>query len=122
MLIYLAHPVSAPTLDGIRANLARAKRWLVYLRSAYPDDVVAAPWIPWVETEIERGGGETPEARAKGLMDCEAVAARFDKIVLVGGRLTSGMARERNVVLAETCGEGVIDLLHLGDEPPEVAS
>jgi hypothetical protein len=118
-LLYLAHPVSAPTVEGIRANLARAKRWLWWLRRTRPGDTVMAPWIVDVEIALDNAGNET-DGRAAGLRDCEVIAARCDGIVLVGGKLTSGMARERSVVLVETCGEGVIDLLELGEEPPVV--
>ena len=119
---YMAHAVSAPTVDGIWANLARAERWLWWLRKSYPEMTIIAPWIVDVRLALTHDGTETPAARAAGLRDCERIAAHCGKIFLVGGTLTNGMARERNVVLAETCGKGVIDLLYLGTEPPEVAS
>jgi hypothetical protein len=122
VILWMAHPVSAPTTDGIYANIARATRWLAYLRATRPDDTIIAPWVTWVEIELARDGRELPTTREKGLQDCEAVVARCDGLVVVGGRLTAGMARECGAFLRATLGRGFfLDLLHLGNEPPEVA-
>lgn len=61
-------------------------------------------------------GDSDPAARARGLEhDCNVVK-RCDGLVLVGGRMSSGMAIERGA--AESHGRDVVDLTHLGDEPP----
>ncbi len=121
VILWMAAPVSAPTTAGILENLARAKRWLAYLRATRPDDTIIAPWVTWVEIELARDGRELPTTREKGLQDCEAVVARCDGLVVVGGRLTAGMARECGAFLRATLGHGFfLDLLHLGAEPPEL--
>jgi hypothetical protein len=65
-VVYLAHPVGATTSDGVRANLARAKRWLWALRCA-TDWSICAPWIPTVEAVLDSGadGVRANLARAK---------------------------------------------------------
>jgi hypothetical protein len=67
-LVYVAHPVNAPTRDGILANLARA------------------------------------------------LVERCDAVWLVGGRVSSGMQIEADHAIGR--GIDVIDLTHMGDEPP----
>lgn len=111
-VVYLAHPVGAPTVEGIRANLARAKRWLWALRNA-TEWSICAPWIPSVEAVIDMGGDEAVE-RVRGLADDVAVVERCDALVGCGGRWSSGMTEERGAAAK------VIDLTDLGDEPPAV--
>lgn len=113
---YLCAPVSAPTPDGIKANLERAVAWLRYLRNAWPTRTVIAPWLVPLLTGID--DDTDPESRARGLVDCERVAARCDGVVLVGGRVSVGMERERAACVA--AGGVVIDLTPLGAEPPKV--
>lgn len=118
VLIYMAAPVSAPTIEGIRANLARARRWLWWLRRTRPEDTIVAPWVLDIEVAIENGSSEA-ETRAAGLRDCCAIVERCDALALVGGVKSSGMTREANVMLAK--GGQILYLLDLGQEPPEVA-
>lgn len=122
-VLYMAHPV-APTADelaaiptetveiargeydkdlrwpikeevrvaaSVRANIDSALRWLVWLRSSFPETTFIAPWIVGVQAV---GGDGTPEDRERGLVDCCAVVERCDGIVLVGGRISSGIRRE----------------------------
>lgn len=118
--MYMAAPVGAPTVTEIRANLARARRWLWYLRRTRPDDTILCPWIVDVELAIENHGDEATQ-RANGLRDCEAIVSRCDGLIVVGGRLTEGMARECGAFLRATLGHGLfLDLLYLGQEPPEL--
>ena len=121
MIIYMAAPVGAPTVTEIRANLARARRWLWWLRRTRPNDTILCPWIADVELALDNQGDEKT-GRANGLRDCEAIVSRCDGIAVCGGRMTDGMARECGAFLRATLGHGlVLDLLHLGQEPPEVA-
>lgn len=102
---YMAHPVRG----DVAANVARAKRWLRFLRARFPDVAIIAPWI----TAIDAGEDDSdPAQRERGLLDCEATVERCDAIVLVGGRVSSGMQRE--AVVAKL----VHDWTGLGDEPP----
>ena len=113
LVVYLAHPVGAATVDGVRANLARAKRWLWAVRRA-TEWSICAPWIPSVEAVLDSGADESAE-RARGLADDLAAVERCDAIALVGGRVSSGMAMERDHAAA--CGLRVIDLSDEGEEP-----
>jgi hypothetical protein len=112
-VVYLAAPVGAASPDGIRANLARAKRWLWALRCASTWSI-CAPWIPAVEAVLDAGVPEAVE-RTRGLADDLAVVERCDGIVLVGGRVSSGMALERDHAIAH--GLAIVDLTGLGEEP-----
>lgn len=112
-VVYLAHPVGAATTEAVRANLAAAKRWLWALRCA-TDWSICAPWIPAVEAVLDAGVPEAVE-RTRGLADDLAVVERCDAIVLCGGRVSSGMAMERDH--AASRGLRVVDLTALGEEP-----
>ena len=111
-VVYLAHPVGAATVEGVRANLAAAKRWLWALRCA-TDWSICAPWIPAVEAVLDSGAAEHAE-RERGLMDDLAVVERCDGLAGCGGRWSSGMVDERIAALV------VIDLTDLGEEPPAI--
>lgn len=111
--LYLCHPVKG---DGkpetIAANLARARRWYNFLSARWPLVALNANWI----IEVERGDECDAASREVGLQRDEAIARRMDGVVLVGGYVSTGMARERDAALA--AGRLVIDLTFLGDEPP----
>ena len=107
--LYLAHPVSG----DVPANIARALRWLKFLRRHTPDVVIACPWIASI---LSGEDDADPAQRARGLQDCIEVVQRFDGVILVGGRISDGMRLEGGVV--EGRGE-IFDLTHLGEEPPE---
>ena len=121
MIVYLAAPVSAPTIKGVRENIARAKRWLSYAKKRWPQWTIIAPWIVDLEMTLDEGLTEA-DTRARGLVDCENVARVCGKIILAGGVLKPGM--EREVAACLLGGNGafreVLDLLHLGAEPPEL--
>jgi hypothetical protein len=69
------------------------------------------PWLPYLQVLPDEGAN-----RERGLRDvCEMVKCCYG-IVLVGGRVSSGMQRERDV--AEAAGLEIINLTGLGDEPP----
>lgn len=105
---YMAHPVAG----DVAANLERAERWLAWLMRMNPDAAIVAPWIAGCRI----GDDADPAQRERGLLDCEAVAARCNGIVLVGGRVSTGMRRE--VRAARAGGRRVVDLSELGAEPP----
>lgn len=85
--VYLAHPLSAPTREGIDKNRANAAKWAAWLwRQGFS---VQCSWIVCTG-ELE----ETPENRELGLMsDCEQVR-RCDVMALCGPRISGGMLRE----------------------------
>lgn len=110
-VIYVAHPVSG----DVKENIARALRWLAYLRRTDRQNTYIAPWVAALMSGEDDAD---PTARERGLIDCETVAARCDGIVLVGGRVSSGMAREREAVIA--AGGHVFDYTRLGAEPADM--
>jgi hypothetical protein len=122
-VVYIAHPVAPPcrcdylgTHEGIAAlvvacNCDRARRWLSWAIRTYPDVAFAMPWLPYVDVLPDQG-----DSRARGLRDDVAMALRCDEIWLVGGRVSRGMAQERDAMAA--AGKGVVDLTDLGPEPP----
>lgn len=114
---HVSHPYG-----GRPENLARAKRWLAWLRRRHPEIVFIAPWIEMCEAMPE-----TPELRAYGLRcNCEVIS-RCDLFYMVGGRVSPGMLTELNAAVFEQglapdlSGREIIDLTHLGFEPPEEA-
>lgn len=110
VVFYMCHPVAAPTIDGVRDNLASAKAWLQWLTENSPA-TVCAPWIAAVEAALDCGVTEAAQ-RERGLRDCIAIIERMDGVVLVGGRVSNGMAVERDK--AVWCGLHVVDLTRFG--------
>lgn len=108
-VVYLAHPVGAPTVAEVMENLGSARRWLHALVDATDWSIVAS-WMPYVETFDE------DSYRARGLADDLAVVERCDAIVLVGGRISQGMRIEHDHAAAH--GLAVVNLVALGDMPP----
>lgn len=112
-VLYVAHPVAPCAEDlaaiveheyqerprtaaeksqiAVKRNVDRALRWLAWLRKSFPETTFIAPWIATIQS---LGGDGTPEEREAGLVDDCAVVERCDGIVLVGGRISSGMRRE----------------------------
>lgn len=112
-LIYMAHPVAADSPTDVRANLANARRWLAWLKTALPQDTVIAPWIVDVEIAMDAHGTEST-GRARGLADCLAVVKRCDRLALTGGRISEGMRIE-----LEHHGQPPIDLTWIGYDAPK---
>lgn len=130
-VLYLAHPVAATpeqierkrfetdpsyhhrlTESCIDDNLESALAWLGWLVK-HTDWAISMPWWPYVKALGEDGA----DLRERGLRDDCAMAERCDGIILVGGRISSGMQRELDAVRA--AGGRVIDLTYLGPTPPE---
>lgn len=109
-LVYIAHPLGAG--PDRKANLQRAARWCAW--AAVKRGV--APSASWIV--LAGVLPETPENRALGL-ECDfAAVKRCDEVWLVGGRVSEGMALEAEV--AQRNGITIVDLTHLGAEPPLV--
>jgi hypothetical protein len=99
----------------VKGNLARARRWLAALIANVPDVAWCMPWLPYLSV-LE----ETPANRERGLRDDCAIAARCDGIVLVGGRVSSGMEREEMAV--RYAGGWSLDATYFGKEPPNTGA
>jgi hypothetical protein len=112
-MIYLAHPVAASTKEEVRANAERAGRWLLWLIKKEPERAVVAPWL----TTLLLGEDDFDlSARERAIRASHGVVVRCDGVVLVGGRISSGMRGEINSMLS--VGGWISDLTSLGDEPP----
>lgn len=116
--------VKRATAGALRVNLERAMQWLSWLRKSFPETTFIAPWI----ADISIGADDSdPAQRERGLVDCCAVVERCDGIVLVGPRISTGMARERDHGLAHGYDDsspedpvqtfGVYDLTSLAAHP-----
>lgn len=97
---YLAHPVRGATLDEVKANLANARAWLRWLFLRDPRRAYIAPWIAEVEAFMETGQDADPEIVAKALQDDKEVVAMCDGLLMVGGRISSGMEEELGAAMA----------------------
>lgn len=126
-LVYIAAPLT-PTSDEVarearafpdwreswvvdtarEANRARAQRWCSW--AARQGVSPCATWI------VLSAWDETPENRALGLACDFAAIERCDELWLVGGRVSPGMAAEAEH--ARQHGVVVVDLTHMGEEPP----
>lgn len=106
---YVAHPVGQEPARA--ANLIRLRRWMAWLIPQHPNFALVAPWALYCDVL-----DETPENRARGIRDDLWVLYRCDAIILVGGVMSPGMAKEHDIALCE--GKRTINYLHLGAEPP----
>ena len=122
LVLYVAHPVAptpaqvaeaalhpTPAARALERNVARAMRWLAWLRRSFPEVTFIAPWIASI---LSGEDDSDPRQREAGLVDADAVVPRCDGVVLCGGRISSGMGRERGVAARAW------DLTPLGDKPP----
>ena len=124
-LWYVAHPVAPPCACGlshvefqaVACNCHMTRLWLKWLWRACPSVTLVCPWLPIVEVVGDDGEGN----RERGLRDCEAIARSCHGIILVGGRVSSGMARERAACTFEPSEYGGFecDLTNLGPYPPK---
>jgi hypothetical protein len=120
-VVYLAHPVGSETLEGVAANLTRARRWYRWCCDTFGDDhAFVANWI--IDVEVYPGADAGPargtnRERIRGLRRDDAVIDACDQVWLVGGEVSSGMARAQR--RANANGDCVFDLTSLGAEPPD---
>lgn len=107
------HPADRRTAiaGALSANLARASRWLSWLRRTFPESTFIAPWI----AAVMSGEDDTdPRQREAGLVDADAVVQRCNAVVLCTDRISSGMHREHGASPG-----GSFDLTRLRSlEPP----
>ena len=110
--VYIAHPLNAPTREGIEANRARASRWVAW---AAEQGVCPRPSSSILTGEWD----ETPENRSRGLAIDFAQIERCDEFWVCGPHVSNGMRAEMGV--ADGCGVLVIDKLTDDGEPPAIA-
>jgi hypothetical protein len=113
-VVYLCHPLNAPTREGIEANRKEAARWAAFL-ATYFDVAPECSWIV-LTGELE----ETPENRARGL-ECDlALVERCRELVMVGPRVSHGMRLEATHMVTEV-GGAVYDLTGLPRDTMTIA-
>lgn len=116
---YIAHPVSqdvdpnSPTygernIIHFQKNVDNAKRWYAWLTDNDKTRVYIAPWI--IEVELVNAGLLTT-TYDEAINNDEEVVRRLDGLILVGGAITEGMRRERQV--NESCNNPEIDWSHM---------
>jgi hypothetical protein len=108
---YICHPVAGDT----EANIDNALGWLKWLVQ-HTTWAVGMPWAPYVLALKD----EDASHRARGLEDACCFVDGHDFLVLVGGRVSEGMAVEKS--RAEARGMLVIDLTEFGFNSPEKGS
>ncbi len=107
-VVYIAHPLNASTRQGIEHNRTNAAQWAAW--AAMTQNV--SPVCDW----IVLSGVLSEEHRAVGL-ECDlALIERVDEVWLCGGRVSPGMAIERDH--AKLLGKPIVSFLHLGYEAP----
>lgn len=111
MIFYVAHPLG--TGSARLENLEKAKRWLAYLLREYPDKAFCMPWVPYAEVLPDQ-----VESHRRGLRDDLEILTRCDGIVLCGGRISPGMQQELDHHVRTSTTAYIMNLNHLGEEPP----
>lgn len=104
-IVYIAHPIGAPTKEGIEANLADLRRIVRKINLEHNDIV---PFVPYY-ADIVSMDDNVPAERERGVKNDKAIleAGFIDELWLTGDRLSNGMVEERNIALIE--GITVID-------------
>lgn len=108
-VVYISHPLNAPAFDAIERNRENASRWCAW--AALQGFSPVADWIVL-------SGVLSEEHRELGLACDLALIERCDELWLVGGRVSAGMAIERDH--AERRGMRVRDLTSHGYTPPRL--
>lgn len=111
-VLYLAHPVSG----DMRGNARRAIDWIRWFHERHPEVIVVAPWVAEVlafaDSKPDAAGpcATCPGNFERVIPDDEEIVRHLDGVVMVGGRVSPGMARERDAALA--AGLCVINMTH----------
>lgn len=100
-VFYLAHPVTG----NPRGNCLKAIDWIHWLTLQHPDKVFVAPWV--AEVLAFANENADPSFYARVLADDQDVVRHLDGILLVGGRVSTGMQLELDAALA--AGKKVVD-------------
>jgi len=109
--VYLAHPLSDRTPEGVARNRFNAAHWGIWIAKVFPCSV-SADWI-WWSMVLD----ESSENRVLGLeRDCVQIG-KCDELWMTGGRCSSGMAIES--AHAKKTGVVVRDLTGFGYLPPQ---
>jgi hypothetical protein len=109
-LVYVAHPLNAPTPEAMAANRLNGARWCGWL-ARHCGVAPQAPWIVLSSVWTEE------EGRELGLEIDKATIAVCRALILTGGRISSGMQVE--IQFARSVGVRVCDLTGHGTVAPD---
>lgn len=104
-VFYVAHPVTTDNRYTIEENLRNVIGWIRYMTLADPSRVYIAPWVAEVQAFLDEN--MDPAFYDRVLSDDEEVVRHLDGILLIGGKVSTGMARE--LAAARDAGKMVID-------------
>lgn len=107
-VVYVAHPVGGAVAANIKSGFA----WMDWLWRRWPRVAFMAPWI--VEAYVLDDSDSLD--REDILLRGEAIVGLVDAVLLVGGRVSVGMERERITVLKS--GGDAVDFTRAGASPP----
>lgn len=111
-LVYLAHPLSAETREGILLNIHTAKLWYKWACDNYwPTHAFSATWI--LNAEIYDDANA--EDRDRGMQRNYPQIQRCDELWLVGSFVSSGM--QGDGLYARRCLQPVFDLTNENAKP-----
>ena len=98
-IIYIAHPIGAPTKEGIEANLADLRRIVRKINLEHPDII---PFVPYYADIVSMDDNVFAE-RERGIKNDKAIleSGIVNELWLTGDRLSNGMIAERNIALVE---------------------
>lgn len=98
-IVYIAHPIGAPTQNGIEQNLADLRRIVRKINLTYNDVV---PLVPYYADVVSMDDNVFAE-RERGIKNDRAIleAGFIDELWLTGDRISNGMIEEQNIALKE---------------------
>lgn len=114
---YFIHRVG-PVGPQRDANIAAALRWIKFLVDALPEIPISAPWMPYVLALDET------RYRGRGMHDGQVFADAdiHDIGIVCGPEMSTGCGADRDRLLNDHRGRGVLDLTGLGlVDPPTSA-
>lgn len=85
-IVYLCHPIAG----DIQANLADLRRIIRSININFPDVV---PFCPYY-ADVVSMDDNIPNARERGLRNCETTVLLAHEVWMTGDKITSGMERE----------------------------
>lgn len=97
-VFYVAHPVTTDSKYTLDENLVNVQAWIRWLTLAYPEYIFIAPWV--AEVLAFKTENMDPDFYDRVLSDDEEVVRHLDGILLVGGKVSTGMGREDRVARA----------------------
>ena len=106
-IIYIAHPIGAPTKEGIEANLTDLRRIVRKINLEHLDVV---PFVPYYADIVSMDDNVFAE-RERGIKNDKAIleSGIVDELWLTGDRISNGMLSEQHIALIEMIP--VIDMI-----------